>query len=351
MRNMVHNIFSLGTGNCPSSAPLSFVGNRTGNGPSLRKIWFTIIAVMVGGFTLQAQSLDKAELTIDTNYVKLGQQTVLKFSLTCSKERKPIIPDWGAVLKDKLDIISIGNADTLSLTDSQLKIRQEIIVAKFKEDTTVIDSLWIPLCKKRDTIFVASNQLKVYPVLMDVDLNKDIRDIKSPVDIPYSWKEMVPYIALFIGIVVFCFIVYGIYKVIKRLNKKKEVHIAPEPPKIIIPADIIALEKLNQLKTEEKWFTTDSKGYITELTDILREYIFNRWEFDAQESTSEEILGADFILRIEHTHLEKLKEILSTADFVKFAKANTSTDENKLMLDRAFMFVEMTMKKEGSGDE
>ena len=122
------------------------------------------------------------------------------------------------------------------------------------------------------------------------------------------------------------------------------------PPKPIIPAHIIALGKLNKLKAEEKWFTTDSKLYNTDLTDILREYIFNRWGFDAQESTSEEILAAEFILTIEPSHLKTLKDILGTADFVKFAKANTTTDENKLMLEKAILFIEMTTLRQAQGD-
>jgi hypothetical protein len=305
------------------------------------KTWIYILLFGLSS-TLMAQSADVAELKIDTNYIRLGQQTVLKFSVTCSKTRKPIIPNWKEILKDKLAIISMGNADTISITDSQIKIRQEMVVAKFNEDTVVLDSLMIPLVKNRDTLFVPVNVLKVYPILEDVDLENDFRDIKAPVDIPYSWKEILPYIIGFVALVIFIFIIYAIVKIVKRSRKKKEVYVAPEPPPIIIPAHVIALEKLEQLKTSEKWFTTDSKGYVTELTDVLREYIFNRWGFDARESTSEEILAADFIIGIDHVHLDKLKEILSTADYVKFAKANTSTDENKQMLERAIVFVELT---------
>ncbi len=304
--------------------------------------------VLVLGSLFLAQSsyaqmnLNKAELTIDTNYLQLGQQTVLKFSITCNKDRKPIIPDWKNVLKDKLDIISMGNADTISSTESQIKVRQEIVVAKFNEDTVSIDSLLIPLVKKKDTIFVACNQLKIYPVLENVDISKDFRDIKSPVDVPYTWKEVLPYMIIIGGAVILGILIWLLIRFLRRLSKKKEIIIVPEPPKIIIPADIIALEKLNQIKSGEKWFTTDSKLYLTELTDVLREYIFNRWGFYAQESTTEEILAANFIISINHEHLQNLKDILGTADFVKFAKANTGTDENKLMLDKAFVFVEST---------
>ncbi len=310
------------------------------SGPPLR--WVVLLIGLLFVLPIKAQSLDMAELKIDTNYLKLGQQTVLKFSLTCSKERKPVLPNWKEVLKDKLEIISEGSADTVSITDSRLKIKQEIVVAKFTEDTALIDSLWIPLCKNRDTLFVGTNQLKVYPILVDVDLDQDIRDIKAPMDVPFTWQEMVPYIILFVAIVLFCFLIWGIYRIIKKRRKKRQVVVEPEEPKIIIPADIIALEKLMLLKAEEKWFTANSKEYNTLLTDILREYIFNRWDFDAQESTSEEILSAEFILTIDHSHLEKLKDILRTADFVKFAKANTSTYENKLMLETAISFVEIT---------
>lgn len=287
-------------------------------------------------------NLDKAELAIDTNYLRLGQQTVLKFSVTCNKDRKPVIPDWKEVLKDKLDIISLGNADTISTNNSQIKIRQEIIVAKFNEDTTVIDSLMIPLTKKKDTVFIACNQLKVFPLLENVDTSKEFRDIKAPVDVPYSWREILPYMLIISGVVVLIVLLWLVIKLLRKMSKKREVAVVEEAPKIIIPANIIALEKLNKIKAEEKWFTTDSKLYITELTDVLREYIFNRWGFYAQESTTEEILAAAFIITVDHLHLQNLKDILNTADFVKFAKANTGTDENKLMLSKAFMFVEST---------
>jgi len=332
MRYILHNGLScswVATDNCPLLQQ------------GVKRL-FGLIILFTCLSSIHSQSLDIAELKIDTNYLKLGQQTVLKFSVTCNKDRKPVIPDWKEILKDKLEIISLGNADTVSLTDSQIKIRQELVVAKFNEDTSVIDSLVVPLYKKRDTLFIPCNDLTIYPIPENVDMSKDFRDIKSPEDIPYSWQEILPYILLFVAVIVLGLLTWLMVVLIKKYRKKKAPIIIAEEPKVIIPADTIALEKLNRLKTEEKWFTTDSKTYITELTDILREYIFNRWEFDARESTSEEILAADFILKVDHIHLQNLKDILSTADFVKFAKANTSTDENKSMLDKAFKFVETT---------
>jgi hypothetical protein len=322
--------------------------------PSLRfapkKLFFFLIILVFLFPHLHSQSIDIAELSIDTNYLKLGQQTILKFSVTCNKDRRPVIPNWKEVLDGKLDIISAGNADTIALTDAQVKIRQELVVAKFNEDTSVIDSLFIALVKRNDTLYIPCDDLKIYPIPEKVDMDQGIRDIKSPEDIPFTFQEILPYALAILGIILLIVILWLIIHFIRKARRKKVVVEKEPEPEPKIPADVIALEKLNQLKSGEKWFTTDSKAYLTELTDILREYIFNRWGFDTQESTSEEILAADFILTVDHLHLQNLKDILSTADFVKFAKANTSTDENKSMLAKAFIFVETTALRQADNE-
>src|SRR5687767_3437337 len=131
-----------------------------------------LISMMLLNTGIKAQSLQIAELSLDTNYLKLGQQTILKFSVTCNKDRRPVIPNWKEVLDGKLEIISAGNADTIAITDGQIKINQELVVAKFNEDTSVVDSLLIPLVKKRDTIFIPCNYLKIYPIPENVDVSK-----------------------------------------------------------------------------------------------------------------------------------------------------------------------------------
>ena len=107
------------------------MGDRQSLKHSAKWIFRMLVLFVFLSSNIQAQSLNIAELSVDTNFLRLGQQTVLKFSITCSKDRRPIIPDWKDVLKDKLDIISAGNADTISITDTELKIRQELVVAKY----------------------------------------------------------------------------------------------------------------------------------------------------------------------------------------------------------------------------
>ena len=62
----------------------------------------------------------------------------------------------------------------------------------------------------------------------------------------------------------------------------------------------------------------------------------------AMESTTDEILDSFKGKKLEAIVREKLKSILQTADFVKFAKVEPIASENELCLSNAFAFVEMT---------
>ena len=85
----------------------------------------------------------------------------------------------------------------------------------------------------------------------------------------------------------------------------------------------------------------DQKAYYTMLTDTLRQYIQERFGFNAKEMTSAEIL--------QHLHetgdrdmLDELTELFQTADLVKFAKYSTLLNENDLNLVNAVNFIDKT---------
>ena len=77
------------------------------------------------------------------------------------------------------------------------------------------------------------------------------------------------------------------------------------------------------------------------MTDILREYINDRFGFNATEMTSYEILE-----RLEESQdkdsLSELSDLLSTADMVKFAKFKPMLNENDRNLVSALEFVNGT---------
>ena len=93
------------------------------------------------------------------------------------------------------------------------------------------------------------------------------------------------------------------------------------------------------------WQSEDSKEYYTQLTDTLRNYIKERYGFNAMEMTSFEI-----IQRLQEVNDEEaigeLRELFQTADLVKFAKYNTLINENDRNLVTAIEYINQTKQEE-----
>ena len=102
------------------------------------------------------------------------------------------------------------------------------------------------------------------------------------------------------------------------------------------------MNSFEQLKQEEIWQQGDVKKYYSELTEIVRAYIQNRWMIPALEFTSYEILEHAFIKQIDATENEKLVYLLRLADLVKFAKAMPYLSEHELSFINAIQFVDST---------
>ena len=93
-----------------------------------------------------------------------------------------------------------------------------------------------------------------------------------------------------------------------------------------------ALEN-KQLDKQEEY-----KGYYSEMTDIVKSYLEDEAHIDALESTSDELLAKLELLRdtgnldLTPETIDHLKEVLLTADLVKFARA--MPEERLARMDR-----------------
>ena len=78
------------------------------------------------------------------------------------------------------------------------------------------------------------------------------------------------------------------------------------------------------------------------ITETLRRYMVDRFGINAMEMTSDEILALIKQTTEAQSVYDNLRQILSLADFVKFAKMNPLPDENDLSLMNAYLFVNQT---------
>lgn len=301
------------------------------------KVAFLLIATLAT-ISLQAQQMS-VMASLDTNKILIGEQTKLKLSATTAPDYKMVWP----ILKDsifKIEIVTAGKLDTSYSADKKfITYAQSFTITCFDSGFKAIPPFQFGYQVGTDTTkqFMASEAMLLQVAGLVVDTTKAIKEIKPPLEIPFSIidfvKEYWPYIVgvlAIIGILLWWFV----------LRKKSVVEAPKEKPTPTRPADVIALEQLSVLEKKKLWQEGSYKLYHSELSDILRTYIEHRYNIMAMELTTDETLQG--LKKLAPTEKEKLTQLLVLADLVKFAKAQPIHFENELSLKNAFEFVRQT---------
>ena len=102
-------------------------------------------------------------------------------------------------------------------------------------------------------------------------------------------------------------------------------------------------EQLDAIKEEKIWQSGRTKDYYSAITEVLKEYISRVFDIDSVEMTTYEILGGlKKPLKNEASTWKQLKDLLTLADLVKFAKWSPLPDENEKIVKEAIDFVNNT---------
>ncbi len=184
-----------------------------------------------------------------------------------------------------------------------------------------------------DSLYLTVND---YPNVDTASL--EIKDIAGILREPYTFWEIFRWILLAL---VVCGVAWGIYYIVK--NKKKTEPAAILKPKApsITPKQK-ALQELEQLRLQRLWQSGKIKEYYTQLTDIVRLYLKERYRIDSTEMTSDQTLDA--FIRCTGYSSERenlLSNLLRTADMVKFAKAEPPAYEHDRAFSDATAFIEL----------
>lgn len=160
----------------------------------------------------------------------------------------------------------------------------------------------------------------------------DIKDIKGP--LPAHINLALLAMNILIVLIVAAIAVFFYIK-----NKRKQVMVQ----KPIIPAHVIALEKLNILRKQDLISRGMIKEFYFRLSLIIRQYLEDRFRLRAPEMTTEEFLNHlkdSQTLSIEHK--KSLKDFLNHCDMVKFAKYKPPVDESDSSFYYAQQLIEQT---------
>ena len=276
---------------------------------------------------------------MDSTLLLMGKKTAIHVEVVQDKGQKGFFVNEGVdTLNAFVEVSERLQADTTDLGNDRIQINRDIIVQSFASGMYVIPAFKYVIGK--DTFKSNELTLKVLPV--KVDSLPNIHDLKPVAEPPFFFSDYLPDFLVkywWLIILVLVLIAAGIYAYFKWF-KKGELPLRKKE-KVIPPYDE-AIMKLTQLKSEHLWEAGQEKEYFTRLTDILRNYIDRRFEINAMEMTSSQII--DVLRKNEETMPvnEQLSKILEMADFVKFAKMRPLPEDNEVAYQRALNFVNET---------
>ncbi|MCF8713805.1 hypothetical protein JM658_03110 [Joostella atrarenae] len=279
-----------------------------------------LIFFCVSYFTI-AQSTPTIKSSVDSTEIKIGEQILFKVEVEADTTAQVIFPEGQTFMP--IEVVEALPTDTL-INQDKFNLIKKYALTQFDSGSYTLPRQQIMINNK--PYFTDSLQIEVNTVVVDT-LKQKMYDIKglAQVDKPLGdW-----WIWLLVGIVIAALVGGLLYWFVFRKKPLSE-----EEKIALLPPYDRALAELKKLDESKYLIQSEYKEYYSELTNIVRSYLEEDAHISALESTTDELIFKMEMLRdagnlkIDDETLKQFKNVLQTADLVKFAK---STPEGSII--------------------
>jgi hypothetical protein len=279
------------------------------------------------------------EAKIDSLQILIGEQAHIELSVALDANQRAVFPVYKDTLINGIELLETAKADTQYLNDNKrMLIKQSYTITSFDSALYYIPPMTVEVGNKKYSS--GSLALKVYSVPVDTLQPEMFFGQKGVMKPDFVWED---WYGLIVCLILFFPAIALIVYLIKRLRDNKPIirKVKVEPK---LPPHQVAMQLIEKIKNDKKAHSDNAKEYYTELTDVIRAYIRDRFNFNALEMTSSEII--DHLLADGNKDaIGELKELFLTADLVKFAKLNPLINENDANLISAIGFINNTKEE------
>lgn len=309
----------------------------------MKRLKIILVLVFILRPAIYGQEL-KVTASFDTSRIYIGDQIDFTISIDQPAETVATLPFFKDTLTKNIEILAGPVIDTTTNQGGRITIIEKYLITSFDSGYYQIPPVFAEVKDENGLkrFYSDYSQLEVMRVrIAPADTTAKIYDIISPYRAPLTIGEIFPWLLLaaLAGALIWAAIRY-----LPRLKKDKAGVVPIINPD---PAHVIALRELEKLREEQLWQKGEVKSYYTKLTEILRQYLENRFSVFSLELTSYETLEA--LVRTgfkKDKSYEKLKSVLYGADLVKFAKYDPDAVENDLYFQDSWDFVLTTKESE-----
>ena len=309
----------------------------------MRRIFFILTAALwTTGAAAQSQP-PRVTARFVPDSIAIGDRFELE--ITVDKDQLQLVdfPVFeGGKLTDQIEIVEELPVDTLSHEGRRMRLGKRYRLTTFEEGvhpvgrfpTLYIDKNIVDTLHSVDSLVLQVGTFEIDTTTMT------IRDVKPTMGAPLRFGEISGWLGW--GLLALLAIALIIWRIVS-LRRNLTMFGKPKP---VDPPHVAAIRALEILHNQKLWQNNKHKQYYTRLTDIVREYLDGRYGIPAMEMTTDETLEELARWEIPAAHFANLRDMLSMADLVKFAKFVPDDDENETAYTHAYYFVENTKPNE-----
>jgi len=302
-----------------------------------------LIAAFAGVVELMAQN---ADATLSPSEILIGEQAVISLSVSFDKDKMPKVefPVFGDTVITHVEIVRSTDVDTLTTSEDVRETRMEkkLYITSFDTGYYAIPPF---------EILIDGEIQKAGPFLLtvktvEIDTTAGIKESKDIYEIEVTWFD---YLSAYwyypVGGLALAGIIAATVLLVRRYRRREQEKPEYVPAAPAKPADVIAKERLEEIRKEKIYTRGKVKQYHTDITDVLRDYIEAVYLVPAHELTTHQVLGRLRYVGLNEKEARQLREILSRADMVKFAKEKPDDLENESAVNQSLQFIESTAER------
>jgi hypothetical protein len=189
-------------------------------------------------------------------------------------------------------------------------------------------------------VFLIDKSFPIIKILKSINDEKD-KTISPINDIIREKKYLSDYFFWYhylIGLFILILLALYLYFKYKKKHKTDFFEVPVDEEKQLTPEQV-ALAKLVSMKQEKIWLLGKTKEYHHQLTQVLKEYLENKYGFNALELSSTEVIENLKNIIEYQRNIDIISDILHISDLVKFAKADVEIDLNEAFLDKSIKLI------------
>lgn len=274
--------------------------------------------LFVAFFLLSFLSFSQVTSKVDTTYIKIGEQ--IKYTITVEADSTDVVFFPEDQTFSPMEMVEALAIDTVRKKD-RVTLQRIYALTQFDSGAYTIPPQRIAINEK--PFFTDSVRISVTTVAVDT-ITKKIYDIKPLINVDKSnselWKTL---LWILVPLLIIGGLLYWFY-----IRKKP---LSEEEKEALLPPYDRALMELKKLENSRYLIQDEYKQYYSELTDIVRSYLEEDVHVSALESTTDQLINRLEMLKdageldLAEDTIQRFKQILQTADLVKFAKSKPET--------------------------